>query len=155
MMDAKIDSFDRKILRCLQADPQLTMAEVADRVGLSHTPCWRRVKRMEEQGIIIGRPYLLSPTALGFPVNVFAHVRIKNHEEEVLEAFEREVSRHPEIVTCDSVSGDSDYMLRVLARSIEDYEVFLKRVLLHLPGVGSVNSSFSMKQLKQTIEIPV
>ena len=155
MTEIKIDSFDRKILRCLQAEPHLSIADVAERVGLSHTPCWRRLKRMEAAGIVLGRPFLIDPAKLGFPVNVLAHVRLKDHKEEVLEAFETEVFKHAEIVTCYSMSGDSDYVLRVLARSIEDYEIFLKRVLLHLPGVGSINSSFAMKRLKQSLDVPI
>jgi Lrp/AsnC family transcriptional regulator len=151
----EIDSFDRKILRELQAEPQLTMADLAERVGLSHTPCWRRLRRMEEAGIVRGRPFMLDPVRLGYPVSVFAHIRIRNHDEEVLGAFESEVCLHPEIAACYSMSGDSDYVLRVLARSIDDYERFLKKVLLHLPGVGSVNSSFVMKELKQSTDVPV
>lgn len=155
MADWKMDSFDRKILTCLQDEPQLTIGQVAERVGLSHTPCWRRLKRMEEQGVVLGRPFMLDPVALGFPITVFAHIKIKDHQEAVLEAFEIQVCRHPEIVTCFSMSGESDYVLRVLARSIEDYESFLKRVLLHLPGVGSVNSSFAMKQVKLSVDVPL
>lgn len=155
MTQLAIDSFDRKILRALQTEPQLTMHQLADRVGLSHTPCWRRLKRMEENGVILGRPFLVDPATVGYPVTVFAYIRIRNHEEKTLEDFEREVCLHPEIVTCYSMSGDSDYVLRILARSIENYEGFLKRVLLHLPGVGSINSSFAMKQLKQTIAVPI
>lgn len=155
MTEPKIDLFDRKILSCLQAEPHLSIADVAERVGLSHTPCWRRLRRMEETGIILGRPFMIDPVKLGYPVSVLAHVKIKDHQEEVLEAFEREVCQYPEIATCYSMSGDSDYVLRVLARSIEGYEAFLKRVLLHLPGVGSINSSFAMKRLKQSVAVPL
>lgn len=154
-MTVHLDEFDRKILRYLQSEPHLSMVEVADRVGLSHTPCWRRYRRMEEQGVVVGRRLQLDPVALGYPVNVLANIKIKNHDEGILEAFEAEVCEHPEIVACFSMSGESDYVLRVLARSIEDYERFLKRVLLHLPGVGSISSSFAMKQLKMTTDIPV
>lgn len=151
----KIDSFDRKILRCLQAEPQLSMVELAERVGLSHTPCWRRLRRMEEAGVVTGRPLLVDPVALGYPVNVFANIRIRNHEETVLEAFEEAVRDLPEIVECFSMSGESDYLLRVLAQSIGDYERFLKKTLLHLPGVGSINSSFALQSVKLTTAVPV
>ncbi|MCP3732743.1 Lrp/AsnC family transcriptional regulator [Sphingomonas sp. MG17] len=152
---AKLDAMDRKLLRKLQAEPHLTMAELAERIGLSHTPCWRRVKRLEDAGIILRRPLILDPVALGYPVNVLAFIKIKNHESKVLEAFEHEVLAHPEIVACYTMSGESDYVLRVMARSIEDYETYLKRILLHLPGVGSINSSFAMKQIKQTTDVPI
>ena len=154
-MDFKMDAFDRKILRCLQDEPHLSMVEVAARVGLSHTPCWRRVRRMEEAGLILGRPFILDAVALGYPVNVFAQIKIRNHEESVLEAFEAAVRGHAEIVECFSMSGESDYVLRVLARSIEDYEQFLRKTLLHLPGVGAINSSFALKPVKVTTAVPV
>lgn len=154
-MDFKIDAFDRKILRCLQDEPQLSMVEVAERVGLSHTPCWRRVRRMEEAGLILGRSFLLDAAALGYPVSVFAHIKIRNHEESVLEAFEEAVRGHAEIVECFAMSGDSDYVLRVLARSIESYEQFLRKTLLHMPGVGAINSSFALKPIKVTTAVPV
>lgn len=154
-MDFKIDAFDRKILRCLQDEPQLSMVEVAERVGLSHTPCWRRVRRMEDAGLILGRSFILDAAALGYPVSVFAHIRIRNHEESVLEAFETAVRGHAEIVECFAMSGESDYVLRVLACSIEDYERFLRKTLLHLPGVGAINSNFALKPIKVTTAVPV
>lgn len=131
------------------------MADLANEVGLSQTPCWRRLRRMDQQGLITGRANLLNAAALGFAVNVFANVRIKLHDEETLEAFEAAVRDHPEIVECFSMSGESDYILRVLARSIEDYERFLKKVLLHLPGVASINSSFALKPVKMTTAVPI
>src|SRR5690606_27084569 len=103
----------------------------------------------------MGRPVILNPVALGYPVNVFAHIKIRNHDETTLEQFEDVVRGHAEIVECFSMSGDSDYVLRIVARSIEDYERFLKKVLLHLPGVGAINSSFSLKQVKMTTAIPI
>lgn len=151
----KLDDFDRRILDCLQTSPQLSMIEVAERVGLSHTPCWRRVRRMENAGLILGKLTVLDPRALGFPVSVLASVRIRNHDEAVLEAFEAEVCSHPEIVECFAMSGESDYVIRVLARSIDDYEQFLRRVLLHLPGVDAINSNFALKHVKLTTNIPL
>jgi Lrp/AsnC family transcriptional regulator len=156
MPDApQLDAFDRKILAVLQAQPSATISELAGAVGLSQTPCWRRMKQLESSGIIVGRAVLLDPQRLGFSINVFAHLRIGRHDEAALEAFEAEVRSHPEILECFSMSGESDYMMRVLARSIDDYERFLKKVLLHLPGVSSVNSSFALKTIKLTTEVPV
>ena len=154
-MQIKLDDFDLKILKCLQAEPHLSMVEVAERIGLSHTPCWRRLRRMEEAGLVAGRPLLLDPVALGYPVNVFAHIKIRNHEETVLEAFEDAVRALPEIVECFSMGGESDYVLRVLARSIDDYEQFLRKTLLHMPGVGAINSSFALKTVKLTTAVPI
>jgi Lrp/AsnC family transcriptional regulator len=150
-----LDAFDRKILRELQSEPGITVAELADRVGLSSTPCWRRMKNLEAAGVICGRAILFDARKIGFPINVFAHVKFGRHDEEKLEAFENAVRNHPEIVECFSMSGDSDYIMRVLAASIEDYERFLKKVLLHLPGVAAINSSFALKTIKLTTDVPV
>lgn len=150
-----MDEIDRKILRRLQSDPLLTMSQLADAVGLSHTPCWRRVKRLEAEGIITGRALLLDSTKLGLPVSVYAELTIKTHDEQTIAAFEREVCDHPEIVECFSISGDCDFLMRVVVRSVEHYETFLRRVLLHLPGVGSVNSRFALKSIKLTQNLPI
>ncbi|RYE41168.1 MAG: Lrp/AsnC family transcriptional regulator, partial [Hyphomicrobiales bacterium] len=120
-----------------------------------HTPCWRRLKRLEAEGVIVGRAVILDAKLLGLTVNVFANLRLKQHDEETLDALEREVCNHHEIIDCFSMSGDSDYILRVSARSIEDYEQFLKKVLLHLPGVSSINSSFALKSVKMATSLPI
>jgi len=150
-----MDDTDLKILRLLQAKPATTMTELADQVGLSQTPCWRRVKQLEASGVIVRRAILLDAHKLGFSVDVFAQLRIGRHDEDNLEAFEEAVREHPEILECFSMSGESDYLMRIVVRSIEHYERFLKKVLLHLPGVASVNSSFALKQVKVTTDVPV
>lgn len=150
-----MDEMDRKLLRHLQHDPDLSVAALAEKVGLSHTPCWRRLKRMEADGIILGRALLLDPRRLGLGVDVFAHVRLKMHDEQTLEALERETLEHPQIVECFSMSGECDYVMRVVVGSIDDYERFLKKVLLHLPGVASINSSFALQRVKMTTALPV
>lgn len=150
-----MDDFDRKILRTLQDAPDITMASLAERVGLSQTPCWRRVKALEESGIIAGRAVLLDPRKIGLAVSVFAQIRLSRHDEGTLDALETAVRGHPEIVECFSMSGEADYLLRIVARNIEDYERFLKKILLHLPGVAAVNSSFALKSVKMTTNLPV
>ncbi|MGE4410331.1 MAG: Lrp/AsnC family transcriptional regulator [Sphingomonadales bacterium] len=150
-----MDDFDRKILRTLQTEPDITMAGLAERVGLSQTPCWRRVKALEESGIIAGRAVLLDPRKVGFPVTVFAHVRLSRHDEDTLIVLEEAVRDHPQVVECFSMSGEADYLLRIVAHNIEDYEHFLKKILLHLPGVAAVNSSFALKCVKMTTDLPV
>ncbi|RZF59174.1 Lrp/AsnC family transcriptional regulator [Sphingomonas populi] len=150
-----MDDTDRRILRIAQAYPDLPIAELAEKVGLSHTPCWRRMKKLEADGVIGGRALLLDAKLLGLVVNVFANVRLRQHDEETLDALEQAVCLHPEIVESFSMSGTSDYMLRVVSKSIEDYERFLKKVLLHLPGVSSINSSFALKTVKMTTVLPV
>jgi Lrp/AsnC family transcriptional regulator len=152
---ALMDDVDLRLLRTIQSEPDLAVAELARLAGLSQTPAWRRLKRLQDEGYICGRAVLLDAGRLGLTVNVFAYIRLKHHDEETLENLEREVQNHPEIVECFSMSGDSDYVLRIMVRSVEDYEKFLKRVLLHLPGVAYINSSFSLKRVKLTTKIPL
>lgn len=150
-----MDATDRKILKILQDSPEMSVVDVALKVGLSHTPCWRRIKRMETEGIIKERVILLDPVALDLGVNVFANVRLKQHDEQTLEAMERAACERPEIVDCFSMSGDSDYLLRIVVGSIDEYEKFLKSQLLHMPGVASVNSRFALKRIKSTTKLPI
>ena len=150
-----MDNFDRKLLRVHQAEPELSVHELAERVGLSHTPCWRRLKKLEADGVIKGRAVILNPAALGLSITVFAHIKVKQHDEDTLEVFERSARARPEIVECFSMSGDSDFLLRIVTGSVSEYEQFLKRTLLHLPGVGSVNSSFALKCVKFTTMLPI
>jgi Lrp/AsnC family transcriptional regulator len=110
---------------------------------------------MEADKIIIGRALLLDSRKLGLGVDVFAHVRLKLHDEQTLDILEHETLGHPEIVECFSMSGESDYMMRVVVGSIDDYEHFLKKVLLHLPGVASINSSFALQRIKMTTALPI
>ncbi|MCZ8172938.1 MAG: Lrp/AsnC family transcriptional regulator [Brevundimonas sp.] len=150
-----MDEVDLRLLRAIQSEPDLAVADLARLAGLSQTPAWRRLKRLQDEGLISGRAVLLDAGKLGLTVNVFAYIRLKHHDEETLESLEREVQHHPEIVECFSMSGDSDYVMRIMVRSVEDYEKFLKRVLLHLPGVAYINSSFSLNRVKLTTKIPL
>jgi len=110
---------------------------------------------MEDDGIIRGRELLLDAKALGLTVSVFAEIRLKQHDEDTLEALEAAARGRPEILECFSMSGDADYLLRILVRSVDDYETFLKTVLLHMPGVASVNSRFALKTVKLTGQLPI
>lgn len=150
-----MDRIDRNILATMQDQPDLSTGEIAERVGLSNTPCWRRIKKLEADGVIAGKVILLNAKALGLAVNVFAEIRLRQHDEETLVALEAAVARQPEIVECFSVSGESDYMARIVTQSIETYETFLKKVLLHLPGVAAVNSRFALGCVKMTTALPI
>lgn len=150
-----MDRFDFKILSALQNEGDLKIADLADRVGLSQTPCWRRLKALEADGVIIGRAVILDPAKLDLNVNVYAHIRLGRHDEETLENFEKSVCEYEEVIDCFSMSGEFDYIIRVTTKSIEEYESFLKRTLLHLPGVSSVNSSFALKALKMSTALPL
>lgn len=105
--------------------------------------------------MIVRRAVILDPKKLSLTVIAFAHLKLNNHQEETLEAFESEVRRHAEILDCYSMSGDSDYVLRVIVPSIDDYEHFLKKMVVHLPGIASVNSSFALKSVKATADLPI
>lgn len=150
-----MDRIDRKILGVLQDQPDLAIGEIADAVGLSTTPCWRRIKKLEAEGVIARRAVLLNPDALGLTVNVFADIRLRQHNEETLLALEQCVRQQPQIVECFSVSGDSDFVARIVIDSIASYERFLKKVLLHLPGVAAVNSRFALGCVKSTTALPL
>lgn len=150
-----LDETDLQILDALQHDASLSQAELASRVALSTTSCWRRVRALEETGLIVGRVALLDPARVGLGVSVIASVSLSEHHDENREAFETFVAEHPEIVECYSMSGDRDYMLRVVVRDVEAYDRFLTRFLLHHPAVDSASSSFALRQIKYTTALPL
>ncbi|GAC14079.1 Lrp/AsnC family transcriptional regulator [Aliiglaciecola lipolytica] len=151
----KFDKFDREILRVLQKDATVSMAELSQKVGLSHTPCWRRVKRMEAEGIIKQKVTILDNKKLNLGVSVFIYVTLKNHDGESLNDFEASVQSIDEIVECHTTSGDKDYLLKVIVESIEEYEHLLKSKLTNLPLVDHLSSTFALKQVKNTTELPI
>lgn len=151
----KFDVYDRKILKVLQQDAGCSMVELGEKVGLSHTPCWRRVKRLEEAGVIKERVSLLDPDSIDLGVTVYVYINIKSHEEASLVDFESAVQTLDNIVECYSTSGDKDYVLRVVIESVGHYEKLLKSTLVHLPNVASVNSTFALKRIKYTTLLPI
>ena len=154
-MNAKLDNFDVKLLSELQADADRSMQELGDRVGLSHTPCWRRIKKLEADGVIRRRVTLLDPDKLNLSVNVFVHVTLKGHQENALNRFEEAVQDIDEIVECYTVSGEKDFLLRVVVADVAAYEHLLKRRLINLPEVGNLSSTFALRQVKYTTELPL
>lgn len=151
----KLDKFDLRILRELQLRADLSVAELGERIGLSHTPCWRRIRRLEKAGVIRERVTLLDPRLLNLDVNVFAQVTLTRHDEATLEGFEDAVQDVAEVVECHTLSGDRDFLLRIVVGDVSDYERLLKTRLVHLPGVASVSSTFALKQVKYTTVLPV
>lgn len=152
---AKLDSIDRRILAELQESSDMSMQELGERVGLSHTPCWRRVRRLEQKGFILRRVALLDGKQLGLPVNVFVNVNLRRHQENALNRFEEAVQDVPEIVECYTVSGETDFMLRVVVSDVGAYERLLKATLVHLPEVGNLTSTFALRQVKYTTALPL
>jgi Lrp/AsnC family transcriptional regulator len=151
----KLDKFDRQILNVLQRDATISMADLSQHVGLSHTPCWRRVKKLESEGIIKARVTLLDNKKLNLGVSVFIYVSLKNHEGDSMEDFETAVQSVDEIVECHTTSGEKDYLLKVVVESIEEYEHLLKSKLTRLPLVDHLSSTFALKQVKNTTELPL
>ena len=132
--------------------PCVKLGEVT---GLSHTPCWRRLKRLKVEGYIAEKRYVLDAQKLGFEIVAFCLVQLQEHKRESLDAFEKAASRIPEIVQCYSATGDQDYILRVLARSVRDYEETIKHILLQLPHVASIRTSLALNEVKNTPDVPV
>ena len=155
MAKIELDEADRRILREIQARPELTMRELAERVGLSHTPCWRRLRRMMEAGVIGERRHIVDAAAAGFEVTVFCFVRIKEHRRERLREFEQAAREVPEIVQCWSISGEYDYILQVIARNVPEYDQTVKDAIVELPNVASINTSFTLSRVKATPLVPI
>ncbi len=152
---AMLDETDLRILALVQEDARLTQAELGKRLALSQTSCWRRVRQLEENGVISRRVALVDPRAVGLTVSVIASVSLAEHSDESRASFETLVAARPEIVECYSMTGDRDYMLRVVVRDVEAYDHFLTTHLLHHPAVASASSSFALKQIKYTTALPL
>ena len=151
----QLDDFDMKILKALQENADYSMNELGDLVGLSHTPCWRRIKRLEAEGFIKSKVTLLDPTKLHLSVTVHAYITIQKHDKDAIAAFESAVQSIREIVECYSISGDKDYLLRVVVNSVASYDNLLKQTLAGLPNVASIHSVFALKQVKYTTALPL
>ena len=148
-----LDETDRRILRVIQADASLSMDAIAERVHLSRNACWRRIRRMEEAGVIRGRVALVDPRTVGLPLSVFALIRTNRHDPEWLDAFERAVRDLPEIVGAHRMSGELDYVLRVRVASVEDYDTFYQRLIKRVP-LSDISASFVMQDIKDSTVLP-
>ena len=153
--DPELDRYDRLLLDALQSDARLTGAELAERVALSISPCWRRVKQLEAAGYIRGYQAQLDPRRLGYGVTAFVSVMLDSHRLDVGQAFEERVRDIPRIVACHNVSGRYDFLLEVLARDLESFGQFARDTLRKLPGVKESYSSFSLKAIKQDRHLPL
>ena len=152
---AKLDKMDRKILDLLQQNATLSHQEIAERVGSSPTSCWRRIKALEERGVIMRRVALLDPTQMDLRVSVMCGVTLKEHGDKAREAIENFVLSRPEVLECYSMSGETDHMLRIVVPDVSAYEHFLMNHVLAHPFVASASSSFTLRQVKYTTSLPV
>jgi Lrp/AsnC family transcriptional regulator len=149
-----MDTLDQKILNLLQEDATLSVAEIGERVGLSTTPCWRRIQNLEKAGIIQGRVTLLDAEKLNVGVTVFVAIRTNQHSLEWLEKFADAVSKLPEVVEFYRMSGDVDYLLRVVVPDIAGYDAVYKRLIAAVE-LSDVSSSFAMEKIKSTTALPL
>ncbi|WP_293897836.1 Lrp/AsnC family transcriptional regulator [Phenylobacterium sp.] len=153
-MDLVLDAIDRRILRELQRDATIAIADLALRVGLSQTPCWKRIKRLTDGGVIVKRVALLDRTKLDLGLVVFVSVRTSRHDQEWLDAFAGAAAGLPEVVEFYRLSGDTDYLLKVLVKDIAAYDAFYRRLIAAVP-LSDVSSAFAMEQIKSTTALPV
>ena len=153
-MSSRLDRPDKKILTILQRDASLTVSELAVKIGLSTSPCWRRVNRLFDTGILKKRVEILNRNQLGLDVIVFAEVRLEAHGRDALPNFQKAVEKLPEVLECYTVLGEIDFLLKVVAMDIHAYERFLHH-LLSLPAVREVNSKMVVSEIKCTNELPL
>lgn len=152
---AILDEIDRKILTLLQQDSRLTLQEIADKVGLSPSPCHRRIRLLEERGIIAGYTATVDQRAVGLPVSVFVSIKLARQKEEDLQRFAKAVATWPEVLECYLMTGHRDYLLRVVVFDLAAYERFLKQKLTRVDGISSIESSFALDQIKYATALPL
>ena len=150
-----LNGIDYKILKYLQSNARLTNIELSEHINLSQSPCLRRVRNMETSGVIKGYVALVDQNTVGLPVSVFVNVRLEKQIERALEVFEETVQNWSEVMECYLMTGDSDYLLRVVASDLVAYERFLMDKLTRVPGVASINSSFALKQVTYKTALPI
>ncbi len=155
MPNPALDAIDRHILAVLQADARVSNAALAEAVGLSPSPCLRRVRALETACVIKGYAALIEPGAVGLPISVFVQVTLERQVEQALETFERAIQTRPEVLECYLMTGDADYLLRVVVSDLTAYERFLKEHLTRVAGVASIKSSFALNQVKYSTALPL
>lgn len=151
----KLDQIDRKMIATLQEDGRLPITELAEKIGLTTSPCLRRLKILEQSGIIRGYAAQVDQEKVGLPVSVFISIKLERQREESLERFEGAIRDCPEVVECYLMTGSRDYLLRVVAQDLSAYERFLKDTLTRIDGVSSIESSFALAQVKHSSALPI
>jgi len=150
----RMDAIDRKILAVVQEDASLSVAEIGQRVGLSSTPCWKRLQKLEAEGVITGRVALIDPEKIGLGITVFVSVETGDHSQDWLTKFAALVSAMPEVMEFYRMAGDVDYMLRVVVRDMQSYDAFYKKLIAAIP-LKNVTSRFAMERVKSTTALPI
>ena len=150
-----IDSVDRKILAMLQKDSTVSLNDIAEAVNLTTTPCWKRLKKLEEMGVITKRVALLEPETLGLSLTVFVLVQTNDHSHEWYRRFVATVEEFPEVMEFYRMAGEYDYMMKVLAKDMNDFDQFYNKLVNTVDGLNNVTSTFAMESLKYTTELPL
>ncbi|MES0041778.1 Lrp/AsnC family transcriptional regulator [Mesorhizobium sp. M0091] len=150
-----LDEIDRKIIAAIQGNGKITANELSDRVGLSPSPCARRVRLLEDSGVIKGYTAVIDQKKVGLPISAFASIKLERQREEDLDRFALAVARWPEVVDCYLMTGQRDYLMRVVVRDLEAYERFIKEKLTRLDGVASIETSFALDQVKRSEVLPL
>jgi Lrp/AsnC family transcriptional regulator len=151
---SRMDAIDRQILTVLQADASLSVAEIGQRVGLSSTPCWKRIQRLESEGVIRKRVALVDPEKIGLGITVFVSIETGDHSQGWLTQFAEVVQAMPEVMEFYRMAGDVDYMLRVVVSDIQGYDTFYKKLIAAVP-LKNVTSRFAMEKIKSTTALPI
>jgi len=154
MKPIKLDRTDREIVRELQRDGRQTNQQLAQAVNLSPSPCLRRLRRLEESGLIAGYTAIVDQQAYGLPLTVFIHITLARHDTATVHAFEQRVREIDEIMDCYLMTGQRDYLLRVVASSLEGYEQFVRQVIHNIPGIASIDTSFAYGVVKHARSLP-
>lgn len=155
MLKKTIDATDLKILRILQSDARISNVDLARKVGLSPSPCLVRVRALEKTGIIANQVTILDPIKLGLTVSVFIQISLEKQVEKALETFEKAIRACPEVMECYLMTGDADYLIRVLVPDVQSLERFILDRLTKISGVANIRSSFALKQIKYQTELPL
>ncbi|RQV11614.1 Lrp/AsnC family transcriptional regulator [Burkholderia cenocepacia] len=154
-MPIKLDAIDRRILRALQQNSNQTNADIAQQAGLSPTPCLRRVHLLEEQGVIDAYVALLNPAAVELRFTAFVRVTLERQDKTTVERFAREMEQAPEVLECHLMAGSYDYLLRVIAKDLDDYQCFQMETLTQIEGVRNIETEIPLKRIKQTVRLPI
>jgi Lrp/AsnC family transcriptional regulator len=150
-----MDAVDIKILNILQADASISVAEIAERVNLSTTPCWKRVKKLEEEGVIKARVALLDSGKVALGVSVFVHIKTQHHDSDWLANFAQSIEMFDEVMECYRMAGEWDYLLKVVVEDIAAFDLFYKRLVNTVEGLRDVTSSFAMEEIKYSTQLPL
>lgn len=150
-----LDEFDMKILNLLQQDGRISNVKLAKQLSISETACWRRLQRLQENGYIKGYQAVLDRRKLGFGVQSFAQISFTRHDEKVTRDFEMAIANSPQVLSCHNITGSADFLLIVVTRTLDEYSEFIDQVLRKIPGIISIRSNISLRELKSSYRLPL